>query len=277
MPAISISLLVLIYPLVNGVLLAFTDYSLVRQETNFVGLQNFRALFTSSRFWLIFGNSLGIAFVSVGLQIVAGMTLALLLNQHIPFREGFRALVFVIWVLPMIVVSLLWLVSFNSDFGIVNALLRRLGIIDENISWFASPMGARATIVLAFAWRGTPFFMVMILAGLQTIPTSLTEAGMIDGASAPQRFWRITLPNIMDIVILAALLSTVRIFQNITFIYTLTGGGPLNATTTLAIDVYRKAFVSFRMGDAAAVGVTWLFFLALIASVYLRRVTRNGL
>lgn len=274
-PALAVAGIVLIYPLVNGILLSFTDYTIIRPVSRFVGILNYLNLFTSPVYWEIFGNSIFMVFTSVLLQVSIGLSLALLLNSVMPLREFFRSLVFMIWIIPMIVVSLLWLMMFNSEFGIVNYILEKLGIIGSFICWFGEPVAAKITIILAYMWRGTPFFMVMLLAALQTIPQSIIDAAKIDGAGGIQRFIHIILPSIIEILILTSILSVVRLFQNIIFIQTLTGGGPLNSTTTLAIEVYKKAFVSFRMGEAAAVGVTWLLFLFFIGYFYLRIVTKR--
>ena len=274
-PALAVAGIVLVYPLVNGILLSFTDYTIIRPVSRFVGIQNYINQFTNPVYWEIFGNSIVMVFTSVFFQVSIGLGMALLLNSALPLREVFRSLVFMIWIMPMIVVSLLWLVMFNSDFGIVNYILERLGLIGSFISWFGEPVAAKITIILAYMWRGTPFFMVMLLAALQTIPDSIIDAAKIDGAGGFQRFLHIIIPSIVEILILTSILSIVRLFQNIIFIQTLTGGGPLNATTTLAIEVYKKAFVSFRMGEASAIGVTWLLFLFFIGYFYLRIVTKR--
>jgi multiple sugar transport system permease protein len=203
------------------------------------------------------------------------LVIALLLNTALPLRGFFRGAVFIIWIVPMMVVSLLWMIIYNSEFGILNHVLKSIGVIRNYIFWLGKPWPAKFSIIITHGWRGIPFFMVMILAALQTIPREIVDAGRIDGAGALQRFFYITIPYIKHILLLACLLSIVRLFQDITLIYILTLGGPMNATTTLSVYVYKQAFQSFQIAKAAAIGVTWLIVLFVLASFYVRLVTRG--
>jgi multiple sugar transport system permease protein len=274
-PALGIAAIVLVYPLINGISLSMTNYSLITGTKDFVGLENFLRLFRSEDYWKVFFNSIFLVFSSVFAQFLCGLFFALLLNRKIKGRNFYRGLLFSIWIVPEIVVALLWMIIYNSDFGILNYVLSSIGIIKNPIKWLAFPTSARYALIIVYAWRGIPFFMVMILAALQTVPTTIVEAATIDGAHAVQRFFAITVPYIRDILLLSCLLSVVRLFQDVTQILTLTNGGPVNATTTLAIDVYKKAFTRYQMGEAAAVGVTWLLFLMIFATYYIHLVTKR--
>ena len=226
-------------------------------------------------YWEVFRNSILIIFAAVAVQLVVGLAVALLLNTHMPLRGVFRSSVFVIWIIPQIVISLLWLIMYNSEYGILNYVLKGIGVIDEYVVWLGRPWPARIAHIITHGWRGVPFFMVMILAALQTIPTDIVDAARIDGAGSFQRFRVITVPFIRHIVGLSCLLSVVRLFQDITLTTILTQGGPVYATTTLGMYVYKEAFVGFQMGRASAIGVTWLVFLILLAAVYVRMVTKT--
>jgi multiple sugar transport system permease protein len=274
-PAFLIAGFVLIYPLVNGVALSLTSYSLIDPGYRWVGLKNFRDILSDPVYWEVFLNSILIIFTAVLVQLILGLVVALLLNTEVPLRGVFRSSVFIIWIIPMIVVSLLWMVMYNSEFGILNYLLKRFGLIGRYINWLGRPWPAQAAHIITHGWRGVPFFMVMILAALQTIPADIVDAARIDGAGTVQRFLVITVPFIRHIVLLSCLLSVVRLFQDITLTLILTQGGPIYATTTLGVHVYKEAFVTFQMGRAAAIGVTWLLFLILLAAVYVRMVTRT--
>ncbi len=173
------------------------------------------------------------------------------------------------------VVALLWMVMYNSEFGILNYFLQAAGLTDNNLAWLADPGLAKLAIIIIYAWRGVPFFMVMILAALQTIPKDIVEASKIDGAGAYKRFLAITLPFITGVLTLCCLLAIVRLFQDITQIFILTQGGPLYSTTTFAVYVYQNAFVNFDMGRAFAVGITWMLLLSVIAIFYVRLVTTH--
>lgn len=274
-PSLIIAGIVLIYPLINGVLLSFTSYSLINPIYKFVGLRNFYEIITSSEYWDIFGNTIFILFTSVFFQFLFGFGIALALNRNFSGKNIYRGLIFLIWVIPEIVVALLWMIIYNSDFGILNFFLQKLGIIDGNLYWLGAPLPAKFALIIDYSWRGIPFFMVMNLAAMQTIPQTIVEAAKIDGANAVKRFFIITIPFIKDLLGLSILLSIVRLFQDVTQIMTLTNGGPVNATTTLALNVYKRAFVSFQMGPAAAVGVTWLIFLVVLAAFYIKSLTRG--
>lgn len=274
-PALAIAGVVLVYPLINGLRLSFTPYSLIMPSYEWIGFSNYRSIFSDPVYWEVFLNSLFIIFISVVVQLLVGMIVALLLNAAIPLRGMFRSMIFVIWIIPMMVVSLLWMIIFNSEFGIFNFILNKMGIINNFVSWLGRPWPAKFAIIIVQGWRGIPFFMVMILAGLQTIPLDIVDAATIDGAGSLRRYFVITIPYIKQIVLLSSLLSVVRLFQDITLIYILTGGGPVYSTTTLGVQVYKEAFNTFQMGRASAIGVTWLAFLLILSVFYVRMVTKN--
>ncbi len=274
-PALVIGGTVLVYPLFNGLYLAFTNYSLLSPGHKWVGLTNFINDFKNPVYWEIYANSIIIIFCSVFFQLLIGLSLALALNRRIPLQGAFRSLVLVIWIVPDIVVALLWMIVFNADFGILNFVLKKIGIIGNFVTWLGRPIPAKIALIMVYSWRGTPFFMVMLLAALQTVPRSVLDAATIDGANAIQRFRIIVVPFIRDIIILSCLLSTVRLFQDITQIFILTNGGPINSTTTLAIHVYKQAFNAFDIGNAASIGVTWLLLLLVFAFFYIKLVTRG--
>ena len=274
-PALAVGGIVLVYPLANGLVLSFTGYTMINREYGWVGLGNFLANFRSAVYWEVFANSIVIVFSAVLLQLLFGLTLALLLNTRVPGRNLFRSGIFLIWIQPEIVTALLWMIMFNSEFGIFNFVLKELGLIDEFVIWLNDPQASKLALILVYAWRGIPFHMVLILAGLQTIPQHIIEQSMIDGAGPVRRFRVITLPYLREILILVFLLSVVRAFQDITQVFVLTNGGPVYATTTLAIHVYKLAFQNFQLANAAAVGVTWMIFLLIIAYFYIRIVTKR--
>jgi len=274
-PALLVGGVVLVYPLVNGILLSFTSYTFIQPQYKWIGVRNFASLFKDPIYWEVLLNTVTLTFSAVILQLALGLALALLLNSSIPFRGGFRGGVFFIWIMPEIVAALIWMIMLNSEFGILNFLLQWLGIAKHNVVWLGRPLEAKASLIMVYAWRGTPFFMVMILAALQTVPSTIVDASKIDGANAVQRFFVIIIPYIRDIIILCCLLSVVRLFQDVTQVTILTNGGPIYSTTTLAVHVYKQAFVGLQMGRAASVGVTWLIFLFVLAVFYIRLVTKG--
>jgi multiple sugar transport system permease protein len=277
-PAFLICCLVLVYPLIHSIVLSFTDYSLIRPRSfNWVGFENYLELFKSIEYWQVLFNCIFIISLSVFTAASIGLSLALILNMNIFFRSFFRSAIFTIWIVPIMVISLLWMIIFNADFGILNYVLLQFGIIENKIMWLGQKWPARFALIITYGWWGIPYYMIMMLAALQTIPKDIVEASIIDGAGAFQRFCRITMPYISHILLLCCLISTIRLFQDVTAIFTLTSGGPVNATTTLAMKVYVEAFRKFQMGPAAAVGVTWLVLLLILANQYLKLVVKRQL
>lgn len=269
-PAFLICCAVLGYPLVSSLLMSLTNYSLVSPDYDWVGLENFIYLLSSWEYWEILLNCVIIISFSVLSCSSIGLGLALILNSNLPFRSFFRSAIFTIWIIPLMVISLVWMIIFNGDFGILNYILRELGLIDKNLMWLGRKWPARITLIVVYGWWGIPYYMIMMLAALQTIPRSVVEAAIMDGTTAFQRFRSITLPHISNILLLCCLISVVRLFQEVTAIFALTSGGPGNATTTLAMKVYIEAFRKFQMGQASAVGVTWLLILLLLGRQYVR-------
>lgn len=275
-PAFAISGMVILGPVLNGIVMSFTDFSLIRQQLNFNDFANYRAIWVNPIYRLVFFNSILIVFVAVVFQLFFGLILALLLDSDLPGKDVFRSAIFIIWIIPMMVVSLLFFVLFNTEYGIINHLLRSLRVIPDNIAWFGRIWPARISLMVAYAWRGIPFFMVLLLAALQTVPTELVEAARIDGASSVQVFRFVKVPFIAPIGLLACLLSSFSLFQDITATFVMTNGGPVYSTTTVGLFIYKESFQNFRMGQAAAVGSVWLVFLAILAVIYVRSVGLNA-
>jgi multiple sugar transport system permease protein len=274
-PALLIGFSILLFPLINGLILSFTNYTLLKPEYGWKGLQHYRNLFQNKVFWEVYSNSLIMVFSSVAIQFFIGFSMALLLNAKIRMQGLFRGFITIIWIIPEIVTALLFVILYNKDFGIFNYLLTSLQLVKEPVSWLGEPVPAKLALIFVYGWRGVPFHMVMLLAALQTVPHELEEAAIIDGANRIKRFLAVTIPSISHIIALCWLLSIVRAFQDVTQIMTLTKGGPIHSTTTLAIHVYNTAFTSFDMGKAAAVGVTWMLFLIILSIFYIRIISKG--
>jgi len=174
------------------------------------------------------------------------------------------------WVVPGVIVSLLTLYMFNGEVGIINYTLKTTGFIEEFIPWFGSTKHAMWALVVANVWNQTPFYMLMLLAGLQSRPDELMEAAKIDGAGMLGRFRYITLPHLIGIILIVTSLMVVWNFNNFDLFWATTQGGPVNATMTLSVYTYRQAFLAFRMGYASAISVLWLLGLLAFSTVYIR-------
>jgi len=240
-----------------------------------LGLANFERVLGNAATWQAFAHS---AIYTVGTLIpafLAGLGFALLFNKEFPARRWLRSLLLMPWAVPGVVVSLNFLWMFDASFGVVNSILRRLGLASTDIAWFVDADTAMLTVIAATVWKSFPFFAITLLAALQSIPKSQYEAARVDGASAWQEFREVTWPNIQRPAVLALILNALWTFREFDIIYVATGGGPAGATETLGILVYREAFGSFRFGTAAAIGVLMLATAALIVMVGLRRLRED--
>jgi multiple sugar transport system permease protein len=203
--------------------------------------------------------------------LLLGLAAALLLNQEFPWRGLARALIIVPWALPSVVISLMWVWIYDSNYGVLNDFLLRLGLIATSIPWLADPATALYAIILTLTWQGFPFFAVMILAGLQSIPRSFYEAAAIDGASGWRQFWHITLPGISGVLVTAVLLRIIWVANSIDVIFVMTGGGPGYATYTLPLYAFIKARTNLDFGYGSALAVLFTLMLMGLVIVYLRR------
>jgi multiple sugar transport system permease protein len=271
-PSLVIITVMMIYPLVDIIYTSFTRFFLIDPTggKTFIGLKNYVNLAKSGIFWIGFKNTLVYVGGTVFFEFLLGFGLALLLNQEIKYRGTLRGLFMLSWITPSVVVALLTRWLFNSDFGVVNAALKGLGLIDSFRGWIIEPSLAMPTMLMATVWKMFPFMLVVLLAGLQTIPEEQMEAARVDGANAVQRFLHITLPNMREIIMIVTLLEFIWMFQYITVIWATTKGGPIYATTTFPVLIYRAAFKDYNLGYAASMGVFWLGFLLLFSVFYVR-------
>ncbi len=271
-PSLVIITLMMIYPLIDTIYTSFTRFFLIDPAggKTFIGLKNYIHLAKSGIFWIGFKNTLVYVGGAVFIEFLLGFSLALLLNQEIKYRGTLRGLFMLPWITPSVVVALLTRWLFNSHFGAVNAALKGLGLIDSFKGWIIEPSLAMPTMLMATVWKMFPFMLVVLLAGLQTIPEEQMEAARVDGANAIQRFLHITLPNMREIIMIVTLLEFIWMFQYITVIWATTKGGPIYATTTFPVLIYRAAFKDYNLGYAASMGVFWLGFLLLFCVFYVR-------
>ena len=272
LPTFAILTFTVLYPLIRGIYLSFTSYSLVNLTAGiqWIGLENFKTLLSSPAYRDVWMTTLIFVAGSVAGQFLLGFITAIVLNQTIISRNLFRGMLLTPWVVPTVVSALLWKWIFNQQYGMFNYILNSLGIIPNFIAWIGDPQTALFSVILANIWKGFPFHMIVLLAALQTIPTDIVEAAVIDGASAIQRFRYVTLPFLRYIIMIDLLISIIWTFQSFTTIWTMTEGGPITATTTLAISIYRTAFQAFDMGMGAAIGTIWLVVMLIFSVVFVR-------
>ncbi|WP_134685830.1 carbohydrate ABC transporter permease [Brevibacillus migulae] len=271
-PAIVLIVGFLFYPLGNVFYYSLQNYDASQPYYNgFAGLDNFVRIFTEDpQFFASLGISLKWVVSQVSLQLVIGMGVALLLNQSFRFRAFIRAAAFTPWAISGVLTSVMWSLMYNEHIGVINDILKKLGIIDSNQAWLANLDTVFASVVIAELWRGIPFFAITLLAGLQSIPEELYEASKVDGASRWRIFFHITLPHLKNTIILTTLLRTVWEFNNIDLIFNLTGGGPAHETTTLTMYIAEQAIHSNNFGYGSALTVVSFGLLLVFAIAYLR-------
>jgi multiple sugar transport system permease protein len=246
-------------PMVASLLLSFTNWSLLGAG-DWVGTYNYRTLVHDPLFWTAIRVTFTFAIISVPLDVLASLLLALLLNQRFRGRGLFRALFYMPELVPSVATSILWLWAYNTNFGIFNYLLGFLGI--PPIPWLEDPVWVIPSFIILSLWTSGASRMIIFLAGLQTVPRDLLEACELDGGGALQRFRHVTLPMISPVLLFNLVLTTIGAFQVFTSPYVMTGGGPANASLFYVLYLYRNAFQYMQMGYASA--LAWVLFLILL-------------
>lgn len=267
-PSLLLLVLLLVLPLGQAVVTSLT-------VKGTVSLDNYaRALGRDDLVRLALGHTFVFAAASTVGQYLLGLLIALFLNERIPARGLLRVLFLIPWMFPAVVPGIVWRWMLDGQFGIVNELLLRVGLIHAYVAWLGTPDTALPATIVANIWRGFPFMMVMLLAALQVIPGELYEAASVDGARWFHRFRHVTLPSIRDISLVVVLLGWIGSFMNFAIVQVMTNGGPANASEVLTTQVYKSAFQYFDLPYAAAIGVLLLAFLALPGAVYARMTLR---
>ncbi|MCB5175706.1 sugar ABC transporter permease [Microvirga sp. SM9] len=268
LPALVFLLVFLTYPLGLGVWLGFTDTRIGRDGV-WIGLENYQLLWDDSLFWLSVFNTLLYTIAASILKFALGLWLALILNEHLPFKALFRAILLLPWVVPTVLSAIAFWWIYDSQFSVISWALLRLGVIDTPINFLGDVENARASVIAANVWRGIPFVAITLLAGLQTISPSLHEAATLDGATGWQRFRYITLPMLSPLIAVVMTFSVLFTFTDFQLIYVLTRGGPLNATHLMATLSFQRAIPGGQLGEGAAIAVAMIpFLLAAILFSY---------
>jgi len=260
----------LVYPLFRAVQLSFFNVNMAGSGGRFVGVSNYLTVLTNLEFWSASLKSVVWTVFSVLLQVGGAIVVGLVLNQDYKGKAFIRNWIILPWVLPTIILAIMWTWILEPSYGVLNFLLKRLSLIGRSIPFLASRQWAMGTVLLVNAWRWTPYFAILVLAALQSVPKQLYEVAQIDGAGPWQSFWHVTLPTIqpiLKVVTLASLLWSANIFDTI---WLLTQGGPGSATTTLPIHIYQTAFKAFRFSKASTQATIMFLALLVIGVFYLR-------
>ncbi|MBY0339044.1 MAG: sugar ABC transporter permease [Acetobacteraceae bacterium] len=261
LPAVGLLTVFLTYPLGLGIWLAFTDQTIGRRGV-YVGLENFEFLFTDPIFWnAVFYSVFYTGVATIG-KFALGLWLALLLNEHMPFKSFIRAIILLPWIVPTVLSAIAFWWMYDPQFSIISYIfVDVLGWRSENINFLGSEWPARWSLIFANIWRGIPFVAISLLAGLQTISPSLYEAALLDGATPWQRFRHITFPLILPILAIVMTFSIIFTFTDFQLVYAITRGGPVNSTHLLATLAFQRGIPGGQLGEGAAIAVTMVPFL----------------
>ena len=257
-------------PLIYAVYVGFTDAGIIGTEADFIGFENYATVLGDAEFRSAFGKSLIWAVGGAVVQTILAFATALALNQAFRGRRFARTWIILSWIIPTIVIAILWRWMLNASYGVMNFFVTTLGISETPIDFLGSPKWALPTVIMINAWRWFPFLALLILAGLQSIPGELYEAAKVDGANATQRFFNITMPQLQPVLYVVGLIGTLWAFNIFDVIWLLTQGGPSGATQTLPVMIYDRAFNGFAMGEASAISVLLCVFLLIFSVLYIK-------
>jgi multiple sugar transport system permease protein len=268
LPAAALLLVFLTYPLGLGTYLGFTDAKVGRPGV-WIGIENYEYLFTDSVFRLAVWNTFLYTGIASVVKFGLGLWLALLLNEHIPFKAFVRAIVLLPFIVPTVLSAIAFWWIYDAQFSVISWVLSRMGLIDSYINFLGEPNLARMSVIIANVWRGVPFIAICLLAGLQTISPSLYEAAAIDGATGFQKFWHVTLPMLSPIIAVVMTFSVLFTFTDFQLIWVLTRGGPINSTHLMATLSFQRAIPGGALGEGAAIATAMIpFLLAAILFSY---------
>jgi len=278
LPAALYMVLLVGYPIVSNFLLSFQDVTtttLGNAVKPFVGLRNYKDLFADSVLRTSVGNTFVFTLGCLVLQFGIGFALALLLNRESGLARTVRGVLMVPWMIPMTVTALMFKFMFSSNVGIINQALQGIGFISRPIEWLLQPGTAMFALILANTWIGIPFNMILLSTGLTTIPREVTEAAAIDGASAPQAFFRITLPMLKPVIESVLVLGFIYTFKVFDLVFVMTNGGPVNSTHLLSTYSYKLSFTLFKYSQGAATANILFVILFIVSLLYLAFVYRD--
>ncbi len=264
------------YPIANAILISLHSHNLVRpMDIQYIGIENFKYLSEDHVFWKSLWQTVRWAFIVSALQMVLGLPVALFLNLDFSWRGFARTVVLIPWVVPPIATSIIWTFMFDGNFGVINDLLVRVGLIPKFVGWLSDDFTSFIALVVAMLWTGFPFMAIMLLAALQTIPAELYEAARVDGANAWQRFTSVTFPQILPTILLLLLLRTMWLANHVDIIYLMTLGGPAYSNYTLSVYSYILTTISYNVGYASAVALVVAVMLLITSTIYVRYIERT--
>jgi len=279
-PSLLSVILLTFIPILRSFFIAFQNYNFHDlSNIRFIGFKNFQVVFNdvNFNFLRILSNTFLWIIVSLFFQFVLGFGLALLMTKPFKGRGIYSGLVFYPWALSGFALGLIWAWMFNGQFGIINDILRKIGLIHQNIGFLSDTRYSLISVIIANIWYGIPFFGIMLLAALQSVPLELYEAAEIDGAGYFIKLFKITIPYIKPIIISTILLRTIWIMNYPEIIYAMTGGGPANSSNILSVHMINKIIKFLNFGEGASIGVMIIITMCIYVIIYLKIVSRKEL
>ena len=270
LPVLIIMGVFTIYPLIEGIRIAFTNKHMLKDTVDFIWFNNFLRLIKDEVFWICLYHSIILTLVVILLQFVFGLILAWTMKQNIPGISLFKSIIMMSWVIPVAATVTMFKFMAQPDIGLINILLKTIGLEKLNKYWFGDINTAFPFIIILHLWRNVPFYGIAFLAAMQAIPKSLYEAAEVDGASSWYKFYHITLPGIKNMTIVMITIHVLWTFNNFDFVYLSTGGGPVNSTDILPVYVYRQCWTSYTLGYGSSIGTVMLLILMLYFIIYIK-------
>ena len=260
-PALLIVFGIIIVPIFTTLVYTVVNTNLSSMHYGeFMGFRIYADVLKSPTFWQDLGRTLYFAVFSTALETVMGLMIALLLNENFPGVKLLRGIIIIPWAIPTVVNASLWKLIFNGQYGVFNALLQRMHLIGDYVSWLGNPATSMNMIIIADTWKMTPLAVIFFLAALQNANRSVYEAAMVDGANVFKRFWVLTLRYLKPTIFIVVVMRMVEKFKAFDIFYIMTRGGPANSTKTLMYDAYLSAFNNLNYSEAA----TYAFLIALV-------------
>lgn len=277
LPALVVMLIVIGYPIYYTIDLSFfkTPASLQLKDKVFVGFENYTTILTANSFWKVTWQTIIWTFFSTLFAFLLGLGAALSLHREFVGRGVLRALLLIPWVVSAVAASYVWKWLYHSDFGAIGALMVQLGVTDQPINFVDNTTTALPSLIVVNIWKEFSFAMIMLMAGLQTVPEQLLRAAKVDGANAWQRFWHVTFPHLAGVSTVTALLLMVQNFNSFIIPFVMTGGGPAGSSDIWITQIYQLAFGRQRWGAAAAYSVLLFIIMMTLGYFYVRALTRG--
>lgn len=266
-PAITFLLLIMVYPLGYAIFLSFFNV-LAHMNLEFIGIKNYLTALKDPNFLNSVSVTILFTIISVIIHMLLGFILAFLLSTKIKGNGLFRLLLLIPWMVSQVITGVIWRWILNAQYGVANDILVKLGFVKQYLPWLAHPDLSKISIIVAYTWQCLPFVMIMLYAGMQTIPTEQYEASEVDGANTMQKIFYITIPNLKHVILVTSLLDFIWAFRCFDLPQIMTNGGPLRSTELLSIFIYKNTFEYFKFGYASAIAALMLLMILALSLIY---------